>query len=330
MKSLWFFLINTFEVNTRGSRRKMLRIANYHLSRLQAMKSDPAILVLFDLFEPAVLLYRSMFSNLDSAEGISISNTAQFTRLLDEMSDTYFDDWQTMVRQEYGPDTTEFKAIFPHGKAPFQRSQYDLRMVAVEALHTTLLTFPSLSAVADDVAAQLTLLRAARDTQTEGFGTNAFTANMIEQQRLVLANLMDDNLCDLKKKYRPNIKMVENFFDLAELRKSSSDADAQFAFSGAVEAGVTSAVPVPDKLLLSANASCIFGNKSNLAELEFFFSANASAADNPVKTPVMAMQSVQVNAAESGWAPGAKFIIVKNLGTVTAEFELRVVEAIEN
>ncbi|MBK9013159.1 MAG: hypothetical protein IPM82_03195 [Saprospiraceae bacterium] len=44
---------------------------------------------------------------------------------------------------------------------------------------------------------------------------------------------------------------------------------------------------------------------------------------------MLAMQTAQTNAAESGWAPGAKFIIVKNLGTVTAEFELAVTEAVE-
>ena len=328
MKSLWFFLINTFEVNTRYSRRKMLRIANHHLARLSAMKSDPAILVLFNLFEPAVLLYRSMFSNLDSSENISLSNTALFTKRLDEMSDNWFDDWQTMIRPTYGPDTLEYMAIFPHGKGPFQRNQYDLRMVAVEGLHTTLLTYPLLSAVATDVAAKLVLLRDARDTQIEGFGTNAFTASMIEEQRLVLANLLDDNLCDLKKKYRSNIKMVENFFDLAELRRQSTDADARFAFSGAVEAGATAAVLVPDKLVLSANAPCTFSNRSSQAELQFFFSASASAADGPIKTTVLPTESAEGTAAESGWAPGANYIIVKNVGTVTAEFDLTVTEAV--
>ena len=181
---------------------------------------------------------------------------------------------------------------------------------------------------ATNVADKLVLLNDARDTQTAGFGTNDFSASMIEDQRLVLANLLDDDLCDLRKKYRNNIKMVENYFDLAELRKPSSDSDAQFAFNGAVEAGMTSAVPVPDRLVLSANAACVFSNKSNLTDLQFFFSANASAADNPVKTTVSPMETVQATAAESGWAPGAKFVIVKNTGTVTAEFELFVTEAV--
>lgn len=326
---LWAQLINTFEVNTRYSRRKMLRIANHHYARLQAVKADPFILALLNLFEPALFLYRTMFSDQDSQGGISVSNTSNFTTLLDEMKEKWFNKWQTMVRQVYEVGTPEFLAIFPKGKEPFQGIEYDLRMVAVEALHTTLLTFPLLADLAADVAAKLVLLKEARAKQTEGFGVNAFTASMIEEQRLVLADLLDDNLCDLKKKYRKNIKMVENFFDLGELRKSSSDSDARFVTSGTVEAGATSVVVLPEKLNMSTNANTVFVNRSNQAEMQFFFSVSAAVSDNPVKTSVLAMQSVEANAADSGWAPGAKYIIVKNLGSVTVEFELQVTEAIE-
>ncbi len=330
MKSdIWSQLVNTFEVNTKGSRRKMLRIANHHYARLQAMKSDPFILALLTLFEPALMLYRSMFSNLDSQEGISVSNTVNFTDMLDEMRDKWVNKWQTMVRQVFEVGTPEYIAIFPRGKEPFSNVEYDLRMVAVEALHKTLLNYPALEDAAKDVEGKLVLLNAARSAQTEGFGTKQFTASMIEEQRLVLADLLDDNLCDLKKKYRKTIKMVENYFDLSELRRPSSDTDSRFVSSGAVEQGMTTAVSLPDKLKMSANADTIFVNRSNQVELQFFYSVNASASDNPVKLNVLAMQSVQSTAADAGWAPGAKYLIVKNLGTVTAEFEVQVTEAIE-
>jgi hypothetical protein len=97
-----------------------------------------------------------------------------------------------------------------------------------------------------------------------------------------------------------------------------------------VEPGMTAAVPLPDKLKMSANADTVFVNRSNQAEMQFFYAVNASASDNPVKTTVLAMQSVQTNAAESGWGPGAKYLIAKNMGTVTAEFDLQVTEAVEN
>lgn len=92
---------------------------------------------------------------------------------------------------------------------------------------------------------------------------------------------------------------------------------------------MTTAVSLPDKLRMSANADTVFVNRSNQVELQFFYSANASASDNPVKINVLAMQSVQATAADAGWAPGAKYLIVKNLDTVTAEFEVQVTEAVE-
>lgn len=329
MKNLWLFLVNTFEVNTRSSRRKMLRLANYHLARLEAAKADPAILELYTVFLPAVKLYHTMMANFVSSEGTSVGNTANWMNLLDEMVDTWYDKWQVMVFTVFPRKSPEAIAIFPRNKEPFQSSQYDERMIAVEALHKTLLNYPELREVAADVEAKLALLNNARQVQTEQFGKKDFSASVVEDQRLVLANLMDDNLCSLKIKYRSNVKMVENFFDLAELRKSVSDSDARFTFGGAVEAGATSAVLVSDKLVLSTNAACSFANKSNLSDLQFFFSANASAADNPTKISVLPNESVDTTAAEAGWAPGAKYIIVKNMGTVTAEFEGAVTEAVE-
>ncbi len=330
MKNLWLYLVNTFEVNTRTSKRKMLRISNHHLARLNAMKTDPDILAMFDIFEPAAVLYQTMMSDFTSFGNISQGNTHMWKKYLNEMSEGWIDEWQTMVRQQYEKNTPEYIAIFPNGKEPFLRTQYDMRMIAVEALHTTLLTYPSLSDAATNVATRLALLKNARNVQTQSFGTKDFTSSMVEDQRKVLADLLDDNLCKLKIKYRNNIKVVENYFDLAELRKPSNDADSRFVHSGAVEAGMTAAVQVPARLNLSAADSCVFANKSNVAQLEFFFSASSSAADNPVKTTVLPMDSALTNAAEAGWAPGASYIIVKNTGTITAEFDLSVTEALES
>ena len=123
--------------------------------------------------------------------------------------------------------------------------------------------------------------------------------------------------------------MVENFFDLGLLRKPSSDADAIFRHSGMVEADATSAVAVSAKLTMSAKATCTFSNNSNQAELQFFFSANASASDHLLKITVLPNESAESTAAEAGWAPGTGFIIVKNTGLVTADFEMTVVEAVE-
>lgn len=328
MKKQWLYLVNTFEVNTRNSKVKMLRLANFHDARLNAAKSDPLILELYTVFHAALLLFQQMLAQLTSISGTSIGKTQSWTSLLDEMAETWFNTWQVKVFYVFPKGSPQATAIFPNGKTPFISTKYDERMVAVEALLLTLAAYPELADVSADVAIKYDLLKEARQNQVDEFGKKDFSTNMIENQRIVLADLMDDDLCRLKVKYRSNPKMVENFFDLGELRKPVSDFDSRFVFTGTVEAGATSAVMVPDKLVLSTNAICSLSNRSNQVQLEFFFSANASSLDNPNKTLVMPNERVETTAAELGWAPGNSYIIIKNPGNITAEFDLSVMESI--
>lgn len=306
----------------------MLRIANDHDSRLEAASSDPDILAMYTPFHAQRLIYQNLMAQYFSARNVSKGNTQLWEKSLDAMATQWINAWEGMVFNHYPKGTPEATAIFPQNKAPFQSSRYDERMIALEALQLTLAGYPLLAAVATDVAAKLVILQNARNVQREQFGKIDLASSLVEDQRLVLADLLDDDLCRLKIKYRSNITMVENFYDLSLLRQSVSDSDAYFQYSSAVEAGTTTAVAVPSKLMMSANASCNFSNNSNLAELQFFFSASASASDNPVKTTVLPNELAEGTAAESGWAPGTIFIIIKNTGTVTAEFDLTVVEAV--
>lgn len=329
MKRIWIYLVNTFDVNTKNSYRKMLRIANDHDARLEAAsKDDPAIMAIYTVFHAALLVFRTLMVQWVSGKGIGKRNTQSWTELLDEMSAKWINVWEGLVFGVYPKGTPEATAIFPNNKFPFQNAIYDERMIAVEALQLTLQGYETLTVVEKDVEAKLALLKEARQVQQEQFGKTGFSSGKVEAQRVVLANLLDDDLCDLKKLYRSNPGMVEKFFDLSLLRKPANDTEAIFQHSGTVEAGATTAVPVPAKLTMSANAVCTFANKSNLAELAFFFSANASAGDNPLKTTVLPNESAEGTAAESGWAPGTNYIIVKNPGSVTAEYELMVVEGV--
>jgi hypothetical protein len=329
MKGVWSQLINTFEVNTRGSARKMLKLANHHLSRLEAAKADEGILALYTPFHAAVQVFQNLMVQWMSGRNIGKGNTVSFTDLLDKMATTSLPAWEIKVYDVYPKGTPEATAIFPNYKTPFRKAPYDERMIMLEALHTTLLNYPLLKHVSDDVAVKLAELNEARQTQTEQFGKVGFSSSMVEDQRKVLADLMDDNLCMLRIKYRKtNILMAENYFDLSLLRRVATDSDAVFRSSGTVEAGTTMAVILPEKLPMGTNATCNFGNKSNTVELQFFFSNSASAADSTHKTAVLPNETVEGLAADSGWAPGAKYIIVKNPGTVAVEYDLMVVEAV--
>lgn len=329
MKKLWIFLINTFEVNTRSSRVKMLRLANDHDARLAAAKDDPEILEIYNVFHALLLVYRSLMAQLTSIKGTSKGQTQTWQELLDDMANKWINTWEGMVFNFFPKGTPQATAIFPLNKKPFQSFTYDERMVAVDALHKTMLEYPELKDVAVIVKEKLDKLEEARQQQKESFGKSDFSGNKIEAQRLLLANAMDDNLCKLKIKFRSDLGVVENFFDLSLLRRAISDSDAMFQTAGVVEASITTAISLPEKLVVSANSPTLFSNNSAQAELQFFFSVNPSAADNSIKTSVLPSETAQGTAADAGWAPGAKYLIVKNLGTVTAEFEVQVTEAVE-
>ncbi|MCC6726097.1 MAG: hypothetical protein IT258_16440 [Saprospiraceae bacterium] len=80
-------------------------------------------------------------------------------------------------------------------------------------------------------------------------------------------------------------------------------------------------VALPEKLTVGTNTTCTFTNLSGSVDLQFFFAANGTDTDGATKTTVRPNESLTGTAAESGWSSGANFIMVKNMGGITAEFE---------
>lgn len=329
MKRKFLHLYNPFEVNTRGSWDKMMVIASDHDSCLEAGKSDPDILALYTPFHAELNTYEELMAILESSEGISKSGTFTWEQKLDEITkDTVFD-WVRAVENAYGRNSAELIAIFPNKKEPITRSPYAERMVSLDALHRTLENYTLLSALRTEVGTTLEDLKLTRQTQKAQMAKIGLSGTDVEAQRIVLANFMEDNLAALKKKFRPNIDLVEKYFNFNLLRKPAKETSADFVFSGTVEAGLTLPVALPDKLAVGTTSSCTFRNLSNSAELVIFFSANGGATENPIHTTVLPEEMAEGTAAESGWAPGTIFLIVKNTGTVTADFELRVAKVTE-
>lgn len=325
MKRKWIYLNNPFEIATRNSKAKMLYLANDHASRLEAAKDDPDILALYTPFLASTVAYRSLMAQWTSNKSQGKGKTNDWGDHLDEMAKVWIYEWEGKVFSVYPKHTPEAMAIFPNNKAPLITGRYDERILALEALVLTLANYPALAALKDEIGGKLEAVKAVRQQQKEQFGKIGLLRSKVEDHRKALADLLDDNLCALKIKYRKNLDMLDNFFDLGLLRKIVSDSDAFFQYAGAVEAGKTLMLPLPEKLAVSANSACTFTNQSGQADLHFFFAANGLATDAPAKVAAAPNESLEGTAAEAGWAPDTHYLIVKNLGTLTAEFELSVV-----
>lgn len=328
-KGLWGQLNNTFNNSTKRSKKKMYLIANDHDTRLEAGIGDPDIEEIYNLTHPDVVNYQMLMTQWESGKSIGKSKTRTWQEEMDDITDETLDVWEGQVAYHYPRKTPTFIAIFPNGRTAFTNGKYEERLLALDVLSLTLGEYPVLAALKTDVDAKITVIRAARNQQRVQYGKVGMKSNEVEQARVALAELLDNNLCKLKIKYRKNLSIVENYFDLSLLRKNVTDDDFQFQSTGTVEAGASFLVTMPKKLELSTNATCNFTNLSGVAEMQFFFAANGASLDNAVKVTVLPDESVETTAAEAGWAPGMNFIVVKNMGEVSAEFELVVSVAME-
>jgi hypothetical protein len=322
-------LNNMFDNATKQSKKKMLLIALDHDSRLEAGSDDPDIEEIYNLTHPDVLNYQTLMAQWESGKGIGKSRTRTWEELLDDIQESTLDIWEGKVTNFFPKNTPTYLAIFPNGRTAITNGKYEERLLALDAFSLTLGNYVQLASLKTEVDAKITEIKAARNQQRVQYGKVSMKSNEVEQARVALADLFDNNLCKLKIKYRKNLSIVENYFDLSLLRKNVTDDDFQFQTTGTVEAGVSFLVAMPKKLELSTNAICNCTNLSGVAEMQFFFAANGASLDNAVKITVQPDESVETTAAEAGWAPGMNFVVVKNLGDVSAEFELNVVAALE-
>ncbi len=321
---------NLFDNATKKSKKKMRLIINDHDRKLEIAKDDdPEIEAMYDITHPKKLAYNLLITQWESGKGIGKGDTKEWTNLLDEINDTVLDFWEGQVTYYFPVRTPTYIAIFPGGRMAITSDPYEDRLAALDALSETLSNYTQLAALKTTVDAKVAEVHLARKSQQSQYDKVDVKSTELEEMRVELANLLDDNLCKLKVKYRQNLSMVENFYDLSLLRKNVSDEDFMFQSEGTVEAGASFLVTLPKKLVISTNATCNFMNQSGLVDLQFFFVANGTNLDNPLKITVQSNETIETTAAEAGWAPGMGFLVVKNMGTMSAEFDLSVMAATE-
>ncbi len=330
MKRIWFYLSNTFEINTRKAFAKMLKIGNDHDSRLNGDKEDPDILALWTFFNPLILVYRNLFSLWQSSFSFRMSKTLILADTFKLLAKPWIREWQVKVHNIFPEDSPQDKALFPQKKAPFQSINYEERIIAVNTLANSMAAYPELADIKKDVEDKYELLVKVRDEQKQAMQMEGKRVNDLETQRKVLANALYKNLASLMVKYFEEPTLGERFFDLSLIRRSSTDSDSSFSLSNQfLDAETSAVVAIPKKFVLSIGANFIFANSGGGGELHCFFAASASATDSPTKAVVLPGETLETTAGEMGWSATNSMLIVKNVGTLTAEYEVAATEAVE-
>lgn len=247
MKRVWIFLANTFEINTRGTKRTALSLFEDTYAKLKFIgASDATIMAIYLAFEPFYEAYRDMYALKQSTLGIYEGHTLQFETVLGEMPHQVRV-WEGKVRAEYIEDSPEERMIFPGKRSPFLNGTYEERINAVKALSNTLNGFATLTAVKTLVDTYYNRLAGARLVQQGQEGSSDQLSSLLEDQRIITCKELYGVLGQLMNYYRYNPDRVADYFDLSLLRVKSGTGSTTM-FSGKVTDFNTSN-PIPNALV---------------------------------------------------------------------------------
>ena len=238
-KQNWTYTYNTFEINTRDSSKKMNILAADHFSKLQASEANPAIALIVAETEAYVLAFALAYMKWSASIGIYKGETNRFTNLLAELSNTKIKQWDNVISNEFIQGSSDYIAILPNGRGPFQGGAYDIRISEVASLAERLLPYIDLADLRTEVLAHYTVLLAARNVQQQKEGKVKNESEALNVARLDLADQMYKNLASLMVIFYKNPVEIERFFDLELLRNNTTETDeeAMEIIEGTVDVG---------------------------------------------------------------------------------------------
>lgn len=220
----WGFLLNQFANATAGSFRKMLLLSADHAARLAARAAEPGIAVLNTRYAPLHAAYATAYGKWDAATGSQEARTAAVTAQLDLLSSTKARQWDVRTQAAYDAKSPEYKAVWPDGRSPLQNGAIDLRISAVDALHTRML--PCAAALGAPLLAEVAgfyaTLLALRATQQGGEGQASADSTALEAARVTAAVMMYGNLGVLMDLYRATPEAVADYWDLSLIREGGA------------------------------------------------------------------------------------------------------------
>lgn len=220
MEQEFKYLSNQFEVATRDSYKRAVKLSNYHDAALiAALQANAIFQPLYDRYHPLHLALENQYNLWKSKGGTQEGDTLSVKQLL-VLARTKLQPWDVAIQVVYPRTTPRYKAIFPNGRKPFDRGSIDQRINAYNTLSLNIGADAALAAVKAEVDIVYSNLDKARTDQQSAKVTTkissadldtATTAAMVMQYRNMAWVL--DNLFDSRE------NMCNAFFDLQTLRQ---------------------------------------------------------------------------------------------------------------
>lgn len=322
----WFYIMNTFEVQTRRNFKKMLTLDLDHYGNLvEAADLQPAIIPLRDDYLPLHTSYQNIYALWQGAEGTHEGSTIAVKTLMENLN-TDLRVWEGVVRFVFPEDSADERSIFPDKRRPFQKGTYEQRISAIRTLYLKLATYTGealLVTLSATVQSFYNNIEAARLAQTgDEMGITA-QRDLLEEQRVLCARGMYGNLGRLMYIMRENPVNIESFWDLSLLRNSSEPPyteDITADPHSDTEVGLSA----DQRGKVEANSVVLLRNTTEAnVPLSVGFST-APGVSPSLLVVVLHGAEIELNASELGWSSEKKYLLVQNGSDETGTLHLEI------
>jgi hypothetical protein len=315
MAKEWSFLSNPFLHATENSYIKAMQISTFHDTALANVSTDPFFGPIYTAYHPLHLAYRTAYDAWVSQGHTQLSETLGLEQLLSLLLSSKIDQWDIAIQNVYNKKTTQYMALLPHHRVPFQNGKQEERIEAVKSLSTNLTGIAALASVKTDVDNFYNQLNTAHATQKTGKTSKTIHSTSLETSRINICNSQYATLGLLINHFSTVPDNIAAYFDLTTIRSNT-----QVHFTGHLK---PLHVHTVCKHTFAATDSITIHNESTVP-LHVYLAATKDAPATPSAIAVSAGVKETIKVAMLGNIADTYLIVSNPDAHVTAPWELTI------
>jgi len=226
----WSYLVNPMLKATDDSRLSALKLSTYHDNALNATKSDPFILALYNSYHPIHVALKAAYDAANTHEGLKQGETLNINQLLKLLSSTKIQQWDIKIQSAYPQNSVQYKKLLPNRRGPFQTGEQIERIRNVQSLSQAIGADKALVTLKSEIDSTYALLEAAYNNQKSSINTIKTKSSDFEITNKAMCNAQFANYGALIQKHAATPEVIAQYFDLSILHSSH-----QVLFTGRVK-----------------------------------------------------------------------------------------------
>jgi hypothetical protein len=302
MKKSWVFTNNPFLTATIGSYPNAYQISVFHLSALNAAKTDPFFAALLATYQPTHDAFVAAYNQWTLQAGLQQGQTETMKQLFKDLN-VNIKTWDVAIQNVYPDSTPTYKGLLPHKRVPFQSGTQNDRLTAIQNLIDAIGSDTNLSKLKTTITAFQTTIVAAIGKQKTALQKTVLDSDDVETSRIAICIAQYANLGAMMLQFATTPEVIEPYFDLKNIRQ-----EIQTVFTKELK---PSEVYFIAKRSFKADDVLEFDNIGN-TEILFYIADKKDATTGTVIINVPAGENKSVVASELGDINNLHFLLAKN------------------